>query len=60
MSTPTNKPPYETAELPPLPQYTASERPVMRGDRIAFQVWVIMFLATIAFTLIQYILNWLI
>lgn len=40
----------------PVIEHSASERPATRGDRIAFQVWMIMFLGVIAFTLIQYIL----
>jgi hypothetical protein len=52
-------PQQPSAELPPLAQYSASERPVTTGDRIAFQVWVIFFLLTIAFTLVQFLLNWL-
>jgi hypothetical protein len=47
------------ANLPPVPQYSASERPVTKGDRIAFQVWIIFFLLTIAFTLLQFIVTWL-
>jgi hypothetical protein len=46
-------------KLPPVPEYSASERPVTKGDRIAFQVWVIFFLLTIAFTLLQFIATWL-
>jgi hypothetical protein len=48
------------ANLPPLPQYSASERPVTKGDRIAFQVWVVFFLLTIAFTLLQFLITWLV
>jgi hypothetical protein len=40
----------------PVIEHSASERPVTRGDRIAFQVWMILFLGVIAFTLLQYIL----
>ena len=41
----------------PLPRYTASGRPNTRGERIAFQVWVIMFLLAIVFTLINYLIG---
>ncbi len=44
----------------PLPAYSASGRPATRADRIAFQVWIIMFLFIIVFTLVNYLLGWLI
>lgn len=51
---PTPENPY-----PPLPQYTASGRPNTRADRIAFQIWIIMFLLVIVFTLINYLIGWI-
>ena len=42
---------------PPLPRYSASGRPDNRGDRIAFQIWVIMFLLVIVFTLLNYLIG---
>lgn len=47
------------AAYPPLPQFSASERPNTRTDRIAFQVWIIMFLLVIVFTLINYLIGWI-
>ena len=44
----------------PLPAYPASERPTSRPDRIAFQVWIIMFLFVIVFTLLNYLLGFLV
>lgn len=44
----------------PLPRYSASEAPVRRADRIAFQVWVLCVLLTIAITLIFYLVDRLI
>ena len=37
---------------------SASGRPNTRTDRVAFQVWVIMFLLVIVFTLIMYLVGW--
>ena len=53
-------PPVPTPEpaYPPIPQFTASGRPNTRSERIAFQVWVIMFLLVIAFTLVNYLIGW--
>lgn len=42
---------------PTLPRYSASERPNTRGERIAFQIWIIMFLLVIVFTLINYLIG---
>ena len=44
---------------PPFPQFSASGRPNTRSERIAFQVWVIMFLLVIVFTLINYLVVWI-
>lgn len=38
-------------------KYSASERPNTRGERIAFQLWIIMFLLMIMFTLINYLVT---
>ena len=46
-----NQPHPRNPLILPLPQYSASGRPNTRADRIAFQVWVIMFLLVIVFTL---------
>jgi hypothetical protein len=40
-----------------LPRYTASGRPNTRGERIAFQIWIIMFLLVIVFTLVNYLIG---
>jgi hypothetical protein len=42
----------------PVPQYSASGRPNTRGMRIAFQLWIIMFLLVIVVTLINYLATW--
>jgi hypothetical protein len=61
---PNNAPTTDSAstESPygPLPAYSASERPTTRADRLAFQVWIIMFLLVIVFTLMNYLVSWLI
>lgn len=41
----------------PLPRYSASGRPNTRGERITFQIWIIMFLLVIVFTLINYLIG---
>ena len=41
----------------PLPRYSASEAPVTRMTRIAFQVWVICFLIMLVFTLMIYLID---
>ena len=56
-SVPTTNSDAEIA-YPPLPQFSASGRPNTRSERIAFQVWVIMFLLVIVFTLINYLVVW--
>ncbi len=50
-------PPPEPVQ-PPLVEYSASGRPNTRADRVAFQVWVIMFLLVIAVTLLSYLAGW--
>ena len=53
---PTNNPPLEPEHsYPPVPQFSASGRPNTRADRISFQLWIIMFLVVIMFTLINYL-----
>ena len=49
----------QEAGYPPVPQYSASGRPNTRSERIAFQVWVIMFLLVIVFTLLNYVVSFL-
>lgn len=44
---------------PPLPQFSASGRPNTRWERVAFQVWIVMFLVVIAFTLMNYLIGWI-
>lgn len=58
MTTPQPAPQVQEVETS-LPKYSASEKPVTRGDRIAFQVWVIFFLLSIACTLVQFLAAWL-
>lgn len=55
MSVPNPQP--HAANNEPLPRYSASERPATRGDRVAFQIWIILFLLVIVFTLINYLLS---
>ena len=40
-----------------LPRHSASEAPVRRTDRIAFQVWVLCVLLTVAITLVFYLID---
>ena len=40
-----------------LPRHSASEAPVRRADRIAFQVWVLCVLLTLVITLILYLID---
>jgi hypothetical protein len=53
-----------TAPTPPtddtLPRYSASEQPVTRGSRIAFQVWVYAALLTVVIALVLYLVDKLI
>lgn len=42
---------------PVLPRYSASGQPNTRSERIAFQIWIIMFLLVIVFTLINYLIG---
>ena len=37
---------------------TASGLPATRADRLAFTVWIVMFLLLIGFTLVTYLINW--
>jgi hypothetical protein len=49
--------PVPEPAYPPLPQFSASGRPNTRADRFAFQLWIIMFLLVIVFTLIMYLVG---
>ena len=40
-----------------LPRHSAREAPIRRLDRIAFQVWVICVLLTLAITLVFYLID---
>ena len=40
-----------------FPRHSASEAPVRRLDRIAFQLWVICVLLTLAITLVFYLID---
>ena len=40
-----------------FPRHSASEAPVRRLDRIAFQVWVLCVLLTLAITLVFYLID---
>jgi hypothetical protein len=49
----------QTTEAPadPLPKYSASEQPVNRAYRIAFQVWVVSVLLTLVVSLALYLFD---
>lgn len=51
------QPQPQNASNESLPRYSASGRPNTRAERIAFQVWIIMFLLVIVFTLINYLIG---
>ena len=40
-----------------FPRHSASEGPVRRADRLAFQVWVVCVLLTVAVTLVFYLVD---
>jgi len=40
-----------------FPRHSASEAPVRRIDRIAFQIWVVAVLLTVAITLVFYLID---
>ncbi len=40
-----------------VPAYSASERPVTRGERVAFQLWVVCTLLTLVGTLTFYLID---
>jgi len=40
-----------------VPAYSASERPVTRGHRIAFQIWVLAALLTVVIALVLYLFD---
>lgn len=52
MTTPQTPPPAD-----PLPRHPASDGPVTRGYRIAFQVWALCVLLTIVVTLALYLFD---
>jgi hypothetical protein len=49
--------PAAAADDDVLPRHSASEAPVRRMDRIAFQVWVVCVLLTVAVTLVFYLID---
>jgi len=54
----TNPSPAPTpADHETFPRHSASEAPVRRADRIAFQVWVACVLLTVALTLVFYLID---
>ncbi len=56
----TNPTPAPAPALPDdemLPKYPASDRPVRRWDRIAWQVWVVCVLLTVAITLVFFLID---
>ncbi len=50
-------PPADDPVNDPLPRYTASGGPVTPMMRLAFRVWVILFLFILVFTLIIYLVD---
>jgi hypothetical protein len=52
---PAPTPPPPADEVFPL--HAASEAPVRRADRIAFQVWVVCVLLTLVITLVLYLID---
>ena len=61
MATHVHHAPTPTPAAPPaeetFPQHSASEAPVRRADRIAFQVWVVCVLLTLVVTLLLYLVD---
>ena len=54
----TPNPPVPTpADDEVFPRHSASEAPVRRTDRIAFQVWVVCVLLAVAITLVFYLVD---
>jgi hypothetical protein len=52
--TPTNTPAPQNEQVP---AYSASERPVTRADRIAFQVWMVVVLLTVVIALVLFLFD---
>jgi hypothetical protein len=57
--TPAPHPVAPEAPQPTFPEYSASGRPNTRAERITFQIWIILFLLVIVFTLINYLVGWI-
>jgi hypothetical protein len=55
--TPNPHPGPPPADDEALPRHSGSEAPVRRLDRIAFQVWVVCVLLTVAITLVFYLVD---
>ena len=55
--TPVDDPSTSAADDAPYPLHSASEAPVRRMDRIAFQVWVVCVLLSVAITLVFYLVD---
>jgi hypothetical protein len=57
----TNSHPAPAPAAPPaeetFPQHSASEAPVRRADRVAFQIWVVCVLLTLVITLVLYLVD---
>jgi hypothetical protein len=55
----THSQPTPPADVPPdqVPAYTASGRPVTRGERVAFQIWVVCVLFTLVVTLVLFLID---
>ncbi|WP_020469032.1 hypothetical protein [Zavarzinella formosa] len=51
------EPPADDPVNDPIPRYTASDTPVTKLTRWAFQIWVICFLFTLVFTLMIYLID---
>ncbi len=49
--------PVPTPDDDILPRHSASEAPVRRADRIAWQIWVLCVLLTVALTLLFYLID---
>ena len=52
-----NTPAPTPADDEVFPRHSASEAPVRRTDRIAFQVWVVCVLLAVAMTLVFYLVD---
>jgi hypothetical protein len=53
-------PPVAEPQQPPadqVPEHSASGRPVTRGERIAFQLWIVCVLLTLVVTLIFFLID---